>query len=33
VAGSCKYSDEPAGSCATELVSWLVGWLVGWWVS
>jgi hypothetical protein len=21
VAGSCKYGDEPAGSCATELVS------------
>jgi hypothetical protein len=26
VAGSCKYSDEPAGSGATDLVTTLVTW-------
>jgi hypothetical protein len=28
LAGSCKYSDEHAGSGNTYLVSWLVVWLV-----
>jgi hypothetical protein len=27
VAGSCEYNDEPAGSGATESVSFVVSWI------